>query len=343
MFKVLEALFLAALPSFIKVPYLRMRGAKIGEGATISILSILLVDELELGKHSRIWPATIIRCRKFRLGNRSEIRALTVLDTVDVRIGHDSIVMEQVVVGGMKSPRSALTIGDRVKIFPFCFINPTEPIVIEDEVGVGGSNYLFTHGSWPSALDGYPISFGPITIRKGVWLPWRVFILPNVEIGEHSTIGAGSVINRSIPSFALAAGSPAKVLAADGAYIKPKTVEQQLDYVDQIFTEMLELMAFEGAETNRRDSADGMDVEIRGKGTATRLGYRRNGVNGDEAADVVVSWTRIDEAAKRKFESRDTAWFDLAARECSLGKNRRSIDVRAFFGRFGVRFSVWGE
>ncbi len=320
-----------------------MRGAKIGKGTRVSFLSILFVDEIEIGDDCRIWPATIVHCRKLKLGNRVEIRALTVIDTVNVQIGHDSIVMEQVVVGGMKSPRSSLVIGARVKIFPYCFINPTEPIVIEDEVGVGGSNYLFTHGSWPSALDGYPIAFGPITIRKGVWLPWRVFILPNVEVGEHCTIGAGSVINRSVPAYSLAAGSPAKVLSADGAYIKPKTHDQQLEYVEQIIREMLEFMEFEGAVVDRRDSPGGLFVQLRGKGRAADFLYCRDVVVGSEEADVLVSWSQISDSARENLIRRGTGWLDLASRQCFFGGNKRTHDVRAFFGRFGVRFSVWGE
>lgn len=53
---------------------------------------------------------------------------------------------------------------------------------------------------------------GTIVIGNNVWLGANAVILPNVTIGEGSIIGAGSIVNKDIPSFCLAAGVPAKVL-----------------------------------------------------------------------------------------------------------------------------------
>ena len=320
-----------------------MRGARIGRGSTISILALFIVDEVEIGEESRIGPATLVRCRSLKLGNRVQIKSLVAIDTVTVEVGHDSVIMEQVVIGGMKTPRSSLSIGSRVKVFPYCFINPTEPIIIEDEVGVGGANYLFTHGSWQSALDGYPIAFGPIVIRKGVWLPWRVFILPNVEIGENCTIGAGSVINKSIPANSLAAGSPAKIIASDGAHLRKKSDEGKLSYVDQILKEMLEFMEFEGATVEQHATSNGLSIRLRGGGSDARILYVQDEPGDIQDVDVLVSYTKIEGAVKEALVRRNVGWLDIESRECSFGSNKRTHEVRAFFGRFGIRFAVWGE
>lgn len=301
------------------------------------------MDDVEIGEDSSIGPATLVRCRSLKLGNRAQIKSLVAIDTVTVEVGHDSIIMEQVVIGGMKTPRSSLSIGNRVKVFPYCFINPTEPIIIEDEVGVGGANYLFTHGSWQSALDGYPIAFGPIVIRKGVWLPWRVFILPNVEIGENCTIGAGSVINKSIPANSLAAGSPAKVISSDGAHLRKKSDEDKLSYVDQILKEMFEFMAFEGAAIERHATNTDLLVQLRGGGSDARVLYIQQPPAEIPDVEVLVSYARIDNAMKEALVRRNVGWLDIEARECSFGANKRTHEVRAFFGRFGIRFAVWGE
>jgi len=51
-----------------------------------------------------------------------------------------------------------------------------------------------------------------IKIGKDVWIGRGSVILPGVEIGDHSIIGANSVVSRSIPAGTIAVGSPAKPL-----------------------------------------------------------------------------------------------------------------------------------
>ena len=52
----------------------------------------------------------------------------------------------------------------------------------------------------------------PVKIGKNVWIATRSIILPGVSIGDHSVIGAGSVVTHSIPAHCLAAGNPAKII-----------------------------------------------------------------------------------------------------------------------------------
>jgi acetyltransferase-like isoleucine patch superfamily enzyme len=52
----------------------------------------------------------------------------------------------------------------------------------------------------------------PIVLEPNVWLGARTIVLPGVTIGQDSVIGAGSIVNRDVPSGCLAAGAPARVL-----------------------------------------------------------------------------------------------------------------------------------
>ncbi|RZK25435.1 MAG: acyltransferase, partial [Flavobacterium sp.] len=53
----------------------------------------------------------------------------------------------------------------------------------------------------------------PLKIEDDVWIGTRVIILPNVSrIGTGSIIGAGSVVTKNVPDFAIVGGNPAKVL-----------------------------------------------------------------------------------------------------------------------------------
>ena len=51
----------------------------------------------------------------------------------------------------------------------------------------------------------------PVTIGKNVWLGAGVIVLPGVHIGDHSVIGAGSVVTKDIPENCVAFGTPCRV------------------------------------------------------------------------------------------------------------------------------------
>lgn len=52
----------------------------------------------------------------------------------------------------------------------------------------------------------------PIMIENGVWIGAGAIILPGVTIGEHSIIGAGSLVRKDVPPRTIVAGNPAKVI-----------------------------------------------------------------------------------------------------------------------------------
>jgi tetrahydrodipicolinate N-succinyltransferase len=54
--------------------------------------------------------------------------------------------------------------------------------------------------------------FEHVTIGSDVWTGHNVNILPGVSVGDGAVIGAGSVVTRDVPPFAIVAGSPARVL-----------------------------------------------------------------------------------------------------------------------------------
>ncbi len=51
----------------------------------------------------------------------------------------------------------------------------------------------------------------PVYIGDDVWIGGRVIILPGVHIGDHCIIGAGAVVTKDVPDWAIAAGNPAVV------------------------------------------------------------------------------------------------------------------------------------
>lgn len=66
-----------------------------------------------------------------------------------------------------------------------------------------------------NARDRRRYEFGrPVVIGSDVWVGAAALILPGVEIGSESVIGAGSVVTRDIPPRVFAAGNPCRVIRA---------------------------------------------------------------------------------------------------------------------------------
>lgn len=68
---------------------------------------------------------------------------------------------------------------------------------------------LQNHKYLDEGYDGY---IGKdVLIEDFAWIGHNVIILPGVRIGKHAIIGAGSVVTKNIPDYAIAAGNPAVV------------------------------------------------------------------------------------------------------------------------------------
>jgi len=52
----------------------------------------------------------------------------------------------------------------------------------------------------------------PIIIKDDVWIGERAIILPGVTIGRGAIVGAGAIVTKDVPDYAVVGGNPAKVL-----------------------------------------------------------------------------------------------------------------------------------
>ena len=68
-----------------------------------------------------------------------------------------------------------------------------------------GENFYTNHNC--VILDGAKVVFG-----DNVWIGGGVQVMPGVTIGSDTVIGAGSLVNKDIPSGVLAAGNPCRVV-----------------------------------------------------------------------------------------------------------------------------------
>ena len=51
-----------------------------------------------------------------------------------------------------------------------------------------------------------------VTIGNDVWIGMRSIIMPGVKIGNGAVIGAGAIVTKDVPDYAIVGGVPAKVI-----------------------------------------------------------------------------------------------------------------------------------
>lgn len=72
-------------------------------------------------------------------------------------------------------------------------------------------NHAFSNLDTPMMYQGY-LETKPVYIEDDVWIGGRVIILPGRRIGKGAIVGAGSVVTKDVPDYAIVGGNPAKVL-----------------------------------------------------------------------------------------------------------------------------------
>ncbi len=100
-----------------------------------------------------------------------------------------------------------VSIGNNVKIQNF--VSVYQGVTIEDDVFVG-PHVCFTNDLLPRATN-QDWELIQTLVKKGASIGANSTIICGLTIGEHSMIGAGSLVSKDVPSFALVFGNPARL------------------------------------------------------------------------------------------------------------------------------------
>lgn len=113
-----------------------------------------------------------------------------------------------------------LDIHNSVRIGPGCTISAAKGIKIEDDVLIGPNVTILDHiheyvnKNKPISRQGIKIK-GTILIKKGAWLCANSTIIPQngtLIVGKNSIVGANTFLNKSLPDYSIAVGSPARII-----------------------------------------------------------------------------------------------------------------------------------
>ncbi|MBP6104342.1 MAG: N-acetyltransferase [Gammaproteobacteria bacterium] len=149
---------------------------------SVSIHPTAIVDEgAQLGAGSRIWHWTHI-CAGARIGTGCSL-------------GQNVFVGNDVVIGNNVKIQNNVSVYDTVRL--------------EDDVFCGPS-MVFTNVYNPRSAIARKNEYRQTLVRRGVTLGANCTIICGITIGEYAFVGAGAVVNRDVPAYALMLGVPAR-------------------------------------------------------------------------------------------------------------------------------------
>jgi acetyltransferase-like isoleucine patch superfamily enzyme len=129
-------------------------------------------------------------------------------------------------IGAFVEIQKGAKVGRNCKVSSHTFI--CEGVTIEDEVFVGHS-VTFINDSYPRATN----SDGSMQteadwavertlVKRGASIGSGSTILSKITIGEYAIVGAGSVLTKDVPPYAIVAGNPARVLRYQESKVSAK-------------------------------------------------------------------------------------------------------------------------
>ena len=152
-----------------------------GEGHFIHTTS-LVEEPANIGKGSKVWHFSHLM--------------------PNVTVGKNCTIGQNVFIGAEVSIGNNVKIENDVSVF--------EGVTLEDDVFCGPS-CVFTNVKAPRSHISQKGSYVPTTVRKGATIGANATIVCGNTIGKYSFIGAGTVVTKDVPDYALVYGNTARI------------------------------------------------------------------------------------------------------------------------------------
>jgi len=114
----------------------------------------------------------------------------------DVNINDHVFVENDVIIGDRVTLKSGVQVWDGIRLGDDVFVGP---------------NATFTNDPFPRSKQ-YPDSFAQTVIEDGASIGGGAVILPGIRVGRRAMIGAGAVVTKNVPPYAVVVGNPARIV-----------------------------------------------------------------------------------------------------------------------------------
>jgi UDP-2-acetamido-3-amino-2,3-dideoxy-glucuronate N-acetyltransferase len=143
--------------------------------------SAILDDGVQIGEGSRVWHFVHI-CGGARIGK-------------NVSLGQNVFIGNKVTIGDSCKIQNNVSVYDDVHLEEGVFCGPS---------------MVFTNVYNPRSLIERKEEYRPTLVKKGATLGANCTVVCGITIGKFAFIGAGAVVNKDVPAYALMVGVPAK-------------------------------------------------------------------------------------------------------------------------------------
>lgn len=140
------------------------------------------VQATQIGEGTRIWQFVVVLARAV-IGKNCNICA-------------NCFIENDVIIGDYVTIKSGVYLWDGVRLSDHVFVGPCA---------------AFTNDKFPRSQH-YPEKFPITTVLEGASIGANATILPGISIGEHAMIGAGAVVTKDVPPYAIVQGNPARIV-----------------------------------------------------------------------------------------------------------------------------------
>jgi acetyltransferase-like isoleucine patch superfamily enzyme len=152
-----------------------------------------------------------------RVGVGTKLPAVMVTWPHKVSLGKNCRIEHQVYFhfDGIYSGNLGIVIGNDCFIGSGCEFNISQYVSIGNNCLIAGGTRFVDHDH--GTAMGHPMKeqmsiAGSIRVGSDVWIGANCIILKNVHIGDGAVIAAGSVVTKSVPSFSIVGGVPARLI-----------------------------------------------------------------------------------------------------------------------------------
>lgn len=295
---------IGSLGSILMKCFLRINGAKIGRNTYVSLSS------------------RIVAKKSLVIGNDCVIKSHVKIKANNISIGHNCIISEDSYITGDDN----FFLGNKSFVGKKVRINVSKNVTIGEDVGVGENTTIWTHGYFPPADEGYPVTYSSVSIGDGTWVSTNIIILPGVKIGKNVIIGAGSVVTKNVDDESLIAGNPAKFLKKATML---KSTKPFIEIVDEIFANYSDYVLVEKNKDMLKYKIDQKSI------------YVCDGTNIDlDSIEFPKGSLIIFKNFKNsnRLKTNDFYWFDLTSREMTSAKLKEINALVDILRSYGIRF-----